>query len=82
MSMPTIATLSSKFQITIPAEARRMMGLKAGCCLEVRVKRDRIELVPQEPISAIVGLMRGQSSDLPRERDRGSLHHLRRSAGV
>ena len=64
------ATLSSKFQITIPAEARRMLGLKAGRSLEVRVKRDRIELVPQEPVSAILGLMRGQSSDVPRDGDR------------
>ena len=64
------ATLSSKFQITIPAEARRMLGLKAGRSLEVRVERDRIELVPQEPVSAILGLMRGQSSDMPRDGDR------------
>lgn len=64
------ATLSSKFQITIPAEARRMLGLKAGRSLEVRVKRDRIELVPQEPVSAILGLMLGQSSDMPRDGDR------------
>ena len=80
--MPTIATLSSEFQITIPANARRMLGLKAGCCLEVGVKRDLIELVAQEPISAIVGLMRGQSSDVPLESDRGRLHHLLRSARV
>jgi len=43
---PTTAILSSKFQITIPAEARRLLGLKAGDSLEVHVKRDRIELVP------------------------------------
>ena len=68
--MSSTATLSSKFQITIPAEARRVLGLKAGGSLEVRVKRDRIELVPQEPVSALVGLMRGQSSDVRRDWDR------------
>ncbi len=68
--MPSTATLSSKFQITIPVEARRMLGLQAGRSLEVRVKRDRIELVPQEPTSALVGLMRGQSSVVPRDGDR------------
>lgn len=68
--MSSTATLSSKFQITIPAEARRVLGLKAGGSLEVRVKRDRIELVPQEPVSALVGLMRGQSSDVQRDGDR------------
>jgi antitoxin PrlF len=68
--MVATATLSSKFQITIPAEARRMLGLQAGRSLEVHVKRDRIELVPQEPVSALVGMLRGQSSAVPRERDR------------
>ncbi len=68
--MPSTATLSSKFQITNPVEARRMLGLQAGRSLEVRVKRDRIELVPQEPTSALVGLMRGQSSVVPRDGDR------------
>ena len=47
-----------------------MLGLKAGRSLEVRVKRDRIELVPQQPVSAIVGLIRGQSSDVQRDGDR------------
>ncbi len=68
--MAATATLSSKFQITIPAEARRLLGLKAGRSLEVRVKRDRIELVPQEPVSALVGMLRGQSSAVVREKDR------------
>jgi AbrB family looped-hinge helix DNA binding protein len=68
--MSSTATLSSKFQITIPADARRLLGLKAGRSLEVRVKRDRIELVPQEPVSSLVGLMRGQSSDVARDGDR------------
>lgn len=68
--MAATATLSSKFQITIPAEARRLLGLQAGRSLEVRVKRDRIELVPQEPVSALVGMLRGQSSAVVREKDR------------
>ncbi len=68
--MPTTATLSSKFQITIPAEARRALGLRAGRSLEVRIKADRIELVPQEPVSALRGMFRGQSSEVLREKDR------------
>lgn len=68
--MTTTATISSKFQITIPAEARRALGLKAGRSLEVRVKAGHIELVPQEPITALVGLLRGQSSEVPRDADR------------
>ncbi len=68
--MTSTATISSKFQITIPAEARRALGLLAGRSLEVRIKKDRIELVPQEPVSALVGLLRGESSDVPRDADR------------
>ena len=68
--MATTATLSSKFQITIPAEARRALGLKAGRGLEVRIKKDRIELIPQEPMSALVGMLRGGSSVVPRDDDR------------
>ena len=68
--MTATATISSKFQITIPAEARRALGLVAGRSLEVRVKKDRIELVPQEPVSALVGLLRGESSDVMRDADR------------
>ncbi len=68
--MTATATLSSKFQITIPAEARRLLGLVAGRSLEVVVKKDRIELVPQEPSSALRGLFKGQSAVVPRDGDR------------
>lgn len=68
--MSATATLSSKFQITIPADARRRLGLEAGRGLDVIVKRDRIELVPQEPISALRGLLRGHTSEVERDADR------------
>lgn len=69
-AMTSVATLSSKFQITIPSEARRQLGLRAGHCLEVRVKSDRIELVPQEPVAALLGMFVGADTKVPRERDR------------
>jgi AbrB family looped-hinge helix DNA binding protein len=68
--MTAVATLSSKFQITIPSEARKALGLKAGRGLEVRIKHDRIELVPQEPPSALLGLIQGMPTDVPRTDDR------------
>lgn len=68
--MTSTTILSSKFQITIPAEARRALGLQAGRCLDVRVVSDRIELVPQEPVSALLGLFEGASADVQREQDR------------
>lgn len=70
MTVTVTATLSSKFQITIPAEARKALGLQAGRGLEVRIKKDRIELVPQEPPSALLGLIKGMPIDVPRDDDR------------
>ena len=69
-AMNAIATLSPKFQITIPTAARRALGLEAGRHLQVVVKEDRIELVPQESFSALRGLFKGQSSVLERDADR------------
>jgi AbrB family looped-hinge helix DNA binding protein len=68
--MSVSATLSSKFQVTIPAAARRALGLKAGRRLDVVVKGDRIELVPQEPVSTLRGLLRGRDSEVHRDEDR------------
>ncbi len=66
----TSATLSSKYQITLPAAARRALGLKAGRQLRVVLKADRIELIPEEPTAALRGLFRGQSSEILRDDDR------------
>lgn len=63
------ATLSSKFQITIPAEARAALGLEAGRKLEVRVRKDRIELIPVQPMSAFRGFLKGKLDDSAIERD-------------
>ena len=64
------ATLSSKFQITIPAHARKQLGLHAGRSLRVVVKNDRIELYPEEPVTALRGLFKGQSAAIKRDPDR------------
>ena len=65
-------TLSSKFQITIPSQARAALGLEAGRKLEVIVRGDRLELVPVAPMSAFRGFLRGKLPDsgLEREPDR------------
>ena len=38
-------TVSSKGQVTLPAEARRQLGIRAGTKLEVIVRGDRLEVV-------------------------------------
>jgi AbrB family looped-hinge helix DNA binding protein len=51
------ATLSSKYQITIPAHARRQLKLRAGHGLQVVVRGNKIELTPEEPARALLGLI-------------------------
>ena len=68
--MTTTATISSEFQITIPVEARLALGLQVGQVLEIRLKKDRLELVPKESIHALLGLLKGVSTEVLRDDDR------------
>ena len=45
--MSTTVTLSSKYQIVIPQEAREALGLSAGDELLVLCKPDRVVIVPK-----------------------------------
>ena len=45
--MTTTVTLSSKFQIVIPREAREAMALSSGDQLLVLCKTDRVVIVPK-----------------------------------
>ncbi len=45
--MTTTVTLSSKYQIVIPQEAREALGLSAGDELLVLCKPDRVVIVPK-----------------------------------
>ena len=45
--MATTVTLSSKYQIVIPQEAREALGLSAGDELLVLCKPDRVVIVPK-----------------------------------
>ncbi len=46
-------TISSKFQIVIPRDVRKQLGLKAGQKLKVVVKGRVISLVPEVPLSVM-----------------------------
>lgn len=41
-----IATVTSKGQVTLPAEARRKLGIRAGSKLEFVVLDGRLEVIP------------------------------------
>ncbi len=54
-----IATMTSKGQITIPAEARKRLGLKPGSTLEFIVVDDnRLEVIPvAQSVTSLKGML-------------------------
>ncbi len=67
--MSTI-TVSSKFQIVIPAKIRESLGIKPGEKLHAIEYRGRIELVPVRLTKAARGSLKGIKTDVNRDTDR------------
>ncbi len=67
--MPVV-TVSPKYQVVIPQQIRRSLGLRPGQKVEALQYLDRIELVPVKPARALRGFLRGIDTSVPRERDR------------
>jgi len=63
-------TVSRKYQVVIPEEAREAAGISVGQKLEVIVRGDRIELIPLKPMKQMRGFLRGIDTDVTREDDR------------
>lgn len=74
-----IATVTSKGQVTLPAEARRKLGIKAGSKLEFVVLDGRLEVIP---VSQSVTTLK---TILPRPKKRLTIEEMdtaiRRGAG-
>lgn len=70
VTVPEVVTVSPKFQVVIPLSIRKALGIKAGQKIEMVERDGRIELVPQKPMSAHRGLLRGMVNDFEREPDR------------
>jgi len=63
-------TLSSKYQIAIPAQVRRALKLKPGQKLRVMVHAGRIELVLVADVKTLKGFLSGMNTDFDRDVDR------------
>ena len=63
-------TLSPKFQIVIPLQVRRSMGLLSGQKMQVIEHEGRIELIPDREISELKGFLKGIDTSFEREKDR------------
>ena len=62
------ATLSSKFQISVPKEVREALGLEPGQKLAFINTGSGIRLVPQPTMAELVGVMRGANTEGVRDR--------------
>jgi AbrB family looped-hinge helix DNA binding protein len=57
------ATVSPKFQIVIPKEIRERLDLKPGQQVALIDRGSYIALVPQRPISELLGIAKGAPTD-------------------
>jgi AbrB family looped-hinge helix DNA binding protein len=63
-------TVSPKFQVVIPKEIRKKLGLLPGQRIQLVVYGDRIELIPVRPVRRMRGFLKGIDTRVPREEDR------------
>lgn len=63
-------TVSPKFQIVIPREIRKKLGLLPGQRIQVIAYGNRIELIPVTSARRMRGFLEGIDTTVPREGDR------------
>lgn len=63
-------TISPKYQIVIPKEAREALNLKPGQKVEVLVYNGQIKLIPIRPMEEMRGFAAGIDTTVEREPDR------------
>ena len=66
----TTLTVSSRYQIVIPARMRESLGIRPGQKLHAIECRGHIELVPVKSMKAARGSLKGIDTRVPREPDR------------
>ncbi len=67
----TPVTVSSKYQVVIPKEARRQAHIRPGEKMLVLVKGDVITMIPDRPLKDLRGIVKGlDSSGLREKRER------------
>lgn len=69
----TAVTVSSKYQIVIPKEARKRLGICSGTRLQAIPEETGLRLVKEPSIDEICGLLKGMAvrdSDIRDEEDR------------
>lgn len=63
-------TVSPKFQVVIPRQIRKRMGLEPGMRLHVFNHDDRVEFIPVRSPKSMRGFLKGIDTTIEREEDR------------
>jgi AbrB family looped-hinge helix DNA binding protein len=63
-------TVSPKFQVVIPRQIRKRMGLEPGMRLHVFNHDDRVEFIPVRSPKSMRGILKGMNTSIDREEDR------------
>ncbi|MBU4533510.1 MAG: AbrB/MazE/SpoVT family DNA-binding domain-containing protein [Eubacteriales bacterium] len=61
--------VSSKYQIVIPRDARRILKIEKGQRLQVLVQNGAITLIPEKPLSEMRGFLRRMDTTIERDED-------------
>jgi AbrB family looped-hinge helix DNA binding protein len=63
-------TISPKYQVVIPKQFRRKLGLCPGQKVQAIAYENRIELVPVRPVRKMRGFLKGLDPRVSRDDDR------------
>lgn len=66
----TIVTVSEKYQVVIPKDVCKSLGILPGQKIEVITYEGRAEFVPVRDMEKMRGFLRGIKTDIPKEDDR------------
>lgn len=63
----TTTTISSKYQVVIPKDVREKLHLKSGQKMTVVVKGGLLYFIPEKPLEAFRGFLKGMDAKNLRE---------------
>ncbi len=62
--------VSPKYQVVIPREIRKLLGIKPGQKVQIIQYENRIELIPLKPVRKMRGFLKGVDTTVERDQDR------------
>ena len=65
-----MVTVSPKYQVVIPSQVRKVLGVEPGHKIQVLLYDNRIEMIPIKPVKEARGFLRGIDTSIDREVDR------------